>query len=259
MPAFAYARARDLAEAVRELAAPGARLHAGGTDLLGCLRDGVFGADKLVSLRRVPGLAGIRITRGGGLALGALTTIAEIAASPLVAERFPGLARAAADVASPQLRNQGTLGGNLCQRPRCWYFRGDFHCAKKGGDTCFALEGENRYHAILGGDPCHIVHPSDTAPMLVALGAEVSATGADGERAIPLAEFFQLPADHLAGENVLAPGEILTEVRVPPAPGWTSSYRKARERGAWDFALASVALAARCDGRRVAEIRVVLG
>lgn len=259
LPAFAYARPRNLAEAVRELASPGARLHAGGTDLLGCLRDGIFTAGKVVSLRKVTEGREITETSGGGLRLGALVPVAEIASSPLVRERFPGLARAAADVASPQLRHQGTLGGNLCQRPRCWYYRGDFHCLKKGGDLCYALDGENRYHAIFGGGPCFIVHPSDTAPMLLALDATLRLLGPDGERRLPLGEFFQLPSENLAGENALAPGELVAEVEIPAHSGWRSSYRKVRERGAWDFALASVALALRMEGQTVAEARVVLG
>lgn len=260
LPSFAYVRPRSTDEAVDQLQEEGAHLHAGGTDLLGCLRDGVFGASKVVSLSALDDLQGIRETAGGGLRLGALTTITEVAASPVVRDRHPGLAQAASEVASPQLRHQGTIGGNLCQRPRCWYFRGDFHCAKKGGELCYAVDGENRYHAIFGGGPCHIVHPSDTAPMLLALGASVKTVAPGGGRTIPLADFFQLPVDNLTGENVLERGEIVTEVWIPPsAVGLRSSYRKVRERGAWDFALTSVALALRLDGRKVEEANVVLG
>lgn len=259
LPSFDYVRARSTEEAVEELARPGTHAHAGGTDLLGCLRDQVFAADRLVSLSRLEELRGVRETAGGGLRIGALTTLTEIAENALVRERYPGLARAASDVASPQLRHQGTLGGNLCQRPRCWYFRGEFHCAKKGGETCYAVDGENRYHCIFGGGPCYIVHPSDTAPMLVALGASLRTAGPGGGRTVPLAEFFQLPADNLEGETVLGRGELVTDVLLPPSPGLRSSYRKVRERGAWDFALASVALAVRLDGRRVDATRVVLG
>ena len=178
LPDFAYIRARSKQEALDNLASGGAHVHAGGTNLVGCVRDQVYAVEKLVSISRLEERKGITRTGDGGLRIGALTTISEIAQSSMVQESYPGLAQAAGDVASPQLRNQGTLGGNLCQRPRCWYFRGDFHCAKKGGDMCYAVEGENRYHAIFGGDPCYIVHPSDTAPMLVALGAEVRVSGA---------------------------------------------------------------------------------
>jgi xanthine dehydrogenase YagS FAD-binding subunit len=247
-------------EALDHLGSDGARLHAGGTDLLGCLRDEVFTADKVVSISGLEELKGIVRTDDGGLRIGALTTISEIAESDEVAAGFAGLAQAARDVASPQLRNQGTLGGNLCQRPRCWYFRGEFHCAKKGGDLCYAVEGENRYHAIFGGDPCYIVHPSDTAPMLVALGASVKIADPGGERTVALESFFVLPDEELYKENVLQPGEMVTEIIVPPpASGLVSSYRKVRERGSWDFALASVALALRMSGKRVEEARVVLG
>jgi xanthine dehydrogenase YagS FAD-binding subunit len=257
---FSYVRVRSEEEAVERLSRPGARIHAGGTDLLGCLRDGVFAADTVVSISRLERLRGIARTDGGGLRIGALTTISEIAAHETVRADYPGLAGAAASVASPQLRNQGTLGGNLCQRPRCWYFRGEFDCAKKGGDFCFAANGENRYHAILGGGPCFIVHPSDTAPALIALGASIRLLGSDGVRELPLERFFVLPEQELRAENVLRRGEILTDVLLPaPAAGAHSSYRKVRERGAWDFALASVALALTLDSGRVSRARVVLG
>jgi xanthine dehydrogenase YagS FAD-binding subunit len=158
------------------------------------------------------------------------------------------------------LRNQGTIGGNLCQRPRCWYFRGEFDCAKKGGDMCYAVDGENRYHAILGGGPCYIVHPSDPAPMLSALGAELVLEGPDGRRRMLVEDFYQLPVDNLEGETVLEPGEIVTEVRIAaPGPGARSLYRKVRERRAWDFALASVALALDFDGATVRGGRVAFG
>jgi xanthine dehydrogenase YagS FAD-binding subunit len=260
LPDFAYARPTTLPEALRLLGGPGARPHAGGTDLLGCLRDGVFGADLLVSLGGLDELRGIRETRAGGLAIGALTSIAEIAASERVRNRYPALAEAAASVASPQLRNQGTLGGNLCQKPRCWYYRGSFDCLRRGGATCFAHEGENRLHCILGGGPCFAVHPSDTAPALIALGAHVQLAGAEATRTLPLESFYVPPSVDAERETVLARGEIVGAVELPPtAPGLLSSYRKVRVRGAWDFALASVALAVRFSGGFCSYARVVLG
>jgi xanthine dehydrogenase YagS FAD-binding subunit len=260
LPNFAYARPGSIQEAVNQLSSSGARVFAGGTDLLGCLRDNVFDAEKVVSLSNIEDLHGIRETSDGGLRIGAMTTVAEVAASELVQGRYAGLAQAAAEVASPQLRNQGTLGGNLCQRPRCWYFRGDFHCTKKGGDQCYALNGENHYHCIFGGSVCYIVYPSDTAPALIALGASVTITGRGGERTVPLEEFYILPEVDPEKETILEPGEIVTEVVLPPmGEGWRSSYRKVRERGSWDFALASVALAIRSEGGRAREARIVLG
>jgi len=259
LPNFSYLRPGTLDEAVRLAAAPGAHVHGGGTDLLGCLRDGVMAADTVVSLQGITELRGITATPDGGVRIGALATLSEVAASPLVRDAYRALAEGAAAAASPQLRNQGTLGGNLCQRPRCWYFRGEFHCARKGGEKCFAVEGENQFHCILGGETCFIVHPSDTAPALVALGAEARIAGPAGRRAVPLASFFVPPGEDFTRETVLAAGEILTEVVLPaPEASARSAYRKARARGAWDFALAGAAVAATLKGGAVASARVVL-
>ena len=257
LPAFAYVRPASLREAIQELGSPDARLHAGGTDLLGCLRDGVFTTKKLVAIGGLKELGGITVAADGTLRIGALATLAEIAGHPAIQSRLPALAQGAASAASPQLRNQGTLGGNLCQRPRCWYFRGDFACLRKGGDTCYAVEGENERHALFGSRACCMVHPSDTAPALIALDARVRIAGPEGTRTVPLESFFVLPATDPTRENVLAAGEILTEVLVPP-PGLRSLYRKARVRRAWDFALAGVALALHVTDGRVDRARVVL-
>jgi xanthine dehydrogenase YagS FAD-binding subunit len=157
------------------------------------------------------------------------------------------------------LRNQGTLGGNLCQRPRCWYFRGDFHCLRKGGDQCFAAAGQNQLHCIFGGYECFMVHPSDTAPALVALEAKVTVTGRRGTRQMPLAGFFVLPKTSLVKENVLEPGDVLTEVLLDaPQPGARSAYRKARERASFDFALAGAAIVLSMAEGKVKTARVVL-
>ncbi len=256
---FAYLRPKSLADACRQLRSPKARVHAGGTDLLGCLRDGVFGAEKLVSLGGLDKLRGIEKTANGGTRIGALTTIAEIAASGLIRQSYPSLARGAAEVASPQLRNQGTLGGNLCQKPRCWYYRGEFVCLRKGGDKCYAYDGENQYHCILGGSICFITHPSDTAPALVAYDAVIRLAGVKGSRGVPAGKFHILPEENVQKETVLAPDEIVTEVLLPPPrPGWRGSYRKVRARGSWDFALAGAALALKFRGDVVEEARVVL-
>lgn len=259
IPNFSYIRPDSLEEAVKQLQGPGARLHAGGTDLLPCLRDGVFGAQKLVSITAVKGLRGVKETGDGGLRIGALTTISEVAENALIKERYRALSQAAAAVASPQLRHQGTIGGNLCQKPRCWYYRGEFHCLRKGGAICYAVDGENQFHCIFGGKGCFIVHPSDTAPALVALAATVRTTGPAGGRTIAMADFFVLPAQNVRKETVLEPGEIVTEILLPRPPrGLRSSYRKVRARQAWDFALAGVALALNFNGRTVGSARVVL-
>jgi len=259
LPNFAYNRPKNLAEAVRQLASPEARAHAGGTDLIGCLRDRVFEASTLVSLSGVPELRGIRRGLDGGLVIGAMTTLAEVASNSDIVERYPTLAQGAAAAASPQLRNQGTLGGNICQRPRCWYFRGDFHCAHKGGEKCFAVEGENQYHCLFGGDVCFIVHPSDTASPLVALEAVVRIAGPDGARSVPAEKFFILPSTDYTRENVLKTGEVVTEIVLPAQTrGTRGTYRKVRARGSWDFALAGAALVATVADGNVESARIVL-
>jgi xanthine dehydrogenase YagS FAD-binding subunit len=241
---FAYVRARSLNDALKLAAEPGSRVHAGGTDLLGCLRDRVFEAQKVVSLSLLGELRGISSSSDGGLRIGALTTIAEIAAHDGIAQKYAALAQAASAVASPQLRNQGTIGGNLCQKPRCWYYRGDYACTRKGGDTCYAIDGENQYHAILGGSACWMVHPSDTAPALMALDARLRLVGPKGSRTLPLEKFFVLPEDDATKETVLEPGEIVAEGVLPAAStDQRSSYRKVRARAVWDFATVGLALA----------------
>jgi xanthine dehydrogenase YagS FAD-binding subunit len=256
---FSYQRAVSIKEAAEAAGRADARILAGGTDLLGCLRDGVFQANRLVSLNNIKELKGIRPQPRGGWRIGALTTLTEIAEHPQIRASYPVLAEAAASVATPQLRNQGTLGGNLCQRPRCWYFRGQFQCRRKGGDTCFAEAGESQYHGIFGASQCYIVHPSDTAPALVALDAKVNILGRRGTRLVPISSFFVLPKDSLVKENVLEPGEIVTEILLdaPPA-GARSTYRKVRERASFDFALAGAAIVLVIAEGKVKTARVVL-
>lgn len=256
---FSYLRAKSIKDALSGLSKSNARVHAGGTDLLGCLRDHVFTTDIVVSISGLKELKGIRVAPGGGLRIGALTTITEISENRVIRERYPALAQAAAEVASPQLRNQGTIGGNLCQKPRCWYYRGEFHCLRKGGDGCYAVEGENHYHCIFGGDGCYIVHPSDTAPALVAYRATVHIVGPAGMRKVSLDHFFVSPSNDLTKETVIETGEIVTEIVLPPPlTGLKSSYRKVRARRSWDFALAGVALALQMTGSKAKDVRIVL-
>ncbi len=258
IPNFTFVRPKSMKEAVDLLSKPGARAHAGGTDLLGCLRDEVFTAGKVVSLTGLSELKGIAPS-GAGLRIGALTTLAQVAGDPKVAATYRVLSEGAASAASPQLRNQGTLGGNLCQRPRCWYFRGEFHCLRKGGETCYAVDGENQFHALFGGGPCYIVHPSDTASPLIALEARFRIVGPSGTRTVDAESFFVLPDVDVQKENVLRPGEILTEVLVPaPLAGSRSTYLKVRSRGSWDFALAGAAVVLVVAGGKVTKARVVL-
>lgn len=257
---FDYVRAKSLKEALQHLSSKGSRVHAGGTDLLGCLRDGIFEAKKIVSLSRLNDLNGIREMKDGGLRIGSLTPLTEIADHKIVKERYPALAKGASEVASPQLRNQGTIGGNLCQKPRCWYYRGDFHCLRKGGNQCYAYKGENQYHCLFGsGKVCYVVHPSDTAPALVAYDATVRVTGPGGTKSVSVAKFHVLPGNDVEKETILKPNEIVTEILLPPSPqGLRSSYRKVRARQSWDFALVGVALSLKLKDGLVERSRVVM-
>jgi xanthine dehydrogenase YagS FAD-binding subunit len=238
------------------------KVMAGGQDLLGELKDHLVEPERLVDLKRLPGLDGIE-PEGDGLALGALATITAVEEDARIAKDYGAVAEAAASVASPQIRNVGTVGGNLCQRPRCWYYRNEQTvCLKRGGDECFSYGGMSKYNAILGGGPSYIVHPSDLATALVAHGAEVTLTGAGGERRLPLERFFTLPSEgDVLRENVLAQDEILTRVHLAPLPGsgWKSTYLKFKERSSYDWALAAVAMVLAFDGRVVREARIVLG
>jgi xanthine dehydrogenase YagS FAD-binding subunit len=259
LPKFTYARATSIDNALAILDDRPALIHAGGTDLLGCLREGIFRADTVVSLSAVKELEGVRPAADGSVRIGAMTSIADIAADNSIGQSYPALAQAAAVVASPQLRNQGTLGGNLCQKPRCWYYRGDFDCLRKGGEKCFAYEGRNEYHCIFGGDMCYIVHPSDIAPPLAALGAVCRISGPTSSRSVAVESFLVPATEDPRRETVLGVDEIVTEIVLPaPTPGLRSSYRKVRTRGSWDFALAGVALAIVFDGDTVRSARVFL-
>ncbi len=262
MKNFKLAEPKTLSQASALLARGNGRaaLLAGGTDLLGEIKEGIRLPETVVDLMTISGLSFIR-QDPAGLRLGALTAVAELAEDAAVGRLFPGLSQAARSVASPQLRRMGTLGGNLCQRPRCWYYRtAETVCRKKGGSKCFASNGRNRYHAVLGSGLCHIVYPSDLAPMLMALQARLTLFSAQGERTIPLAEFYALPSVNIQRENMLGQDEILKEVVVPlPGPGAKSAYLKFKERGAWDFALVSAAAAGTFSGRSASSLHLVMG
>jgi xanthine dehydrogenase YagS FAD-binding subunit len=237
------------------------KVMAGGQDLLGELKDYLIAPDKLVSLRSIAGLDALDVAADGAMKLGALVTLAALEHEPRVRSACTMIAEAAGSVGSVQIRNQGTLGGNLCQRPRCWYYRHEQAvCIKKGGAECYSYGGLSKYNAILGGGPSYIVHPSDLAPALVAAGANASIRGKKGERTLELERFFTLPSEgSVLRENVLAPDEIVTRVDVPAMSGWRSTYLKFRERSSYDFALAAVALALKLEGATIRGARLVLG
>jgi xanthine dehydrogenase YagS FAD-binding subunit len=262
MQPFEYIQPRSLQEASRLLAdAPTrARPIAGGTDLLSELKDGLVRPHRLVSLASLKSLQGISHTNGG-FRLGASATISQIAQSKELAETYPLIPQAASVTATPQIRNTGTLGGNLCQRPRCWYYRHPlFPCLKKGGKVCYAVNGYNKNLAILGGAGCYIVHPSDLAPALIAAGASIEIYGASGSRTLPLENFFANPRQHMTQENILGSGEFVAAVHLPtPLPRSRSVYLKARERQGEDFAMASVAALVSLDRDTITHARVILG
>lgn len=235
-------------------------LIAGGTDLLDELKSGVATAGLVVDLQTVAGLAGIAREKDG-LRIGAITKVVELAEDAGVAKDYPSLKQAAMSLATPQLRNVGTVGGNLCQRPRCWYYRDpQVVCRKKGGYNCFAFQGRNKYHGLFGGSGCFIVFPSDLAPALVSLGAKGTVGSPKGDKVMPLEQFYALPEVDVTRENVLEKGQFLKSVWVPaPKTGQKAAYVKLKERGTWDFALVSAAVAGVVKDGVFSEISIVMG
>ncbi len=263
MDKFSYINATSLKQVTSLLSDSGwgeVMLLAGGTDLLSELKEYIETPKTLINLKTLPGMDGIS-ENANGIKIGALTTVADIAMHPSIQQHYTVLAQAAASVATPQIRNVGTIGGNLCQRPRCWYYRDEtVNCIKKGGDLCYAVDGLSKYHAIFDGDPVYIVHPSDIAPALIALDASIKITGPEGDKTIKVEEFFTLPSDNPFRENVLQPNEIVVEIQIPkPKLNTKSYYLKAREKGAPDFALVSVAGVFEMAGRTCQIANIILG
>jgi xanthine dehydrogenase YagS FAD-binding subunit len=253
---FLYRRATSRDDAAQQLDDPGAMSLGGGTDLLVAIAEEIARPDVLVDLRAIPNSDEISETSDGGLRIGASARVATIAVNAIVRERFPALAQACEVVGTPALRHMGTIGGNLCQRPRCWYFRQNIPCLKNGGTHCPAVNGENQYLAILDGGPCHVVHPSDPAVALTALGASIEIASLGGARLVPIDEFYVLPTERLDRETVLTPGEFISAVVLDgDASGGIQHYHKLMQRDAWDFALVSVAGCARKNG----DVRIALG
>jgi len=261
MRSFRHINARSVREAISFLIkyGPEAKLVAGGSDILPLMKERIMTPEFLINLKTIPELRYIS-EESQGLRMGALTTLREVETDAMIRQRFPLLARVAAEVASPQIRNVGTIGGNLCQRPWCWYFRGAlFRCLRKGGNTCFAASGENKYHAIIDGGPCYIVHPSDMAIAFIALGAKIRLVSSSGERVIPLEEFFVGPKQNLLKENMLESDEIVTEIYIPkPQASLKSVYFKQRERRSWDHATVGLTAAIAFEEGICTHARIVL-
>jgi xanthine dehydrogenase YagS FAD-binding subunit len=236
----------------------GAAFKAGGVDLLDLMKDGIASPSRLVNIRQISGLDQIREDEDG-LRIGPLVTLTQIEEHAAIQKRYAALSEAASRIATPQIRNMATIGGNLVQRPRCWYFRSeDFHCRKKGGTHCFAQDGENDYHAIFDNRVCAIIHPSGMAVPLVALDGRVEITGKKGKREVALEKFFVSPVENVRRENILEPGELITAI-VVPATTDRNAYYKQGEKESFDWPLADVAVVLAMQGSRCSKASIVLG
>ncbi len=269
MKAFEWSSASTVDQAVKLLSEVSVeedtdtpRAMSGGQDLLTTMKERILTPKRVVNLKTIQGLDGIEPNPDGGVTIGALAKLHDIETNSFIVKNFPGLAEAAHSIATVPLRNQGTIGGNLCQRPRCWYFRlPHIVCLKKGGNVCYSEKGENKYNAILGGGPSFIVHPSDLATMLCALDATITINGPKGQRNVAIGKFFVLPSENPSYENVLDDAEIVTQIQIPASAfAARSTYLKFKERSSLDFAM--VAAAAAVDlapDQTVREARLVLG
>jgi xanthine dehydrogenase YagS FAD-binding subunit len=262
MDSFELITPANLATASKLLARRGNVALAGGIDTLDLLKQDIIEPRALINLKGVAGMDAIERDGAGGLRIGALVKLHEVAIFPDIHTRYTAISQAASTAATPQVRNVATIAGNLMQRPRCWYFRNpDVDCLKKGGLKCYAADGLNRYHAILGGGPSYIVHPSNLAPALIAFAAKVTIFGGEQSRTVDLEQFFVLPHTDVLRENTLQPGEIITEMILPPAlPGSSSIYLEAREKQSFDWPLVSVAVVIVTGvSHRVNQARIVIG
>jgi len=268
MKPFDYYKVASAAQALSLLSRhpQKAAILAGGSDLLGMMKDRIEGPKLkmphfLIDIKGIKELKAIKDQKTW-LKIGAAATLSDILASDLIAKKYPLLNRAAGQVGAPQIRNVGTLGGNLCQKPRCWYFRGPLFadCFRKGGNNCYAPGGENRYHALLGGANCFKVHPSDLAPALIALNARVEIASSKASRMVPMEKFYLGPDKQMMGETVLDPREMVLSVEIPnPAASGKGIFLKLKEREAFDFAVVSVAVNLSFKGGTVDQARIVFG
>jgi len=259
MQAFEYAAPTSVEAAVALLGAD-SQVLAGGTDLVSLMKEYVVSPKRIVSLKDVKSLGGIEYKSSSGLRLGATVTFQELVDSPVVARNYPALVQAAEGVSSPQVRSRGTVAGDLCQRPRCWYFRLGYGLLAQMEGKALVPDGDNRYHAILGNEgPAYFVNPSSLAPILIALGAKVRAQGPQGPREISLHNFFKTPKSADEREYDLQPNEIITDVAVPPPGGMRMAVYEVRQKDAIDWPLAAAAVAFKLSGGKVEDARVVLG
>jgi xanthine dehydrogenase YagS FAD-binding subunit len=260
--AFEYARPKSIQEAIKLLTGTeeGARALAGGTDLISLMKDGVSKSPRLVSLQHLNELKGISFRSESGLRLGASVTLDELMENAEVRQHYPALIQAAEGVRSPQIRSMGTVGGDLCQRPRCWYYRAGFGLLATYKGKPLVPDGDNRYHAILGNSgPAYFVSPSSLAPILIALDAKVRLHGPQGARELSVQEFFVTPKSDVESEHSLKPGEIVTEILLPHPGDVKMAVYEVRQKEALDWPLAAAAVVLKLDGGSVQSARVVLG
>jgi xanthine dehydrogenase YagS FAD-binding subunit len=260
MPAFELFQPATIEDALALLAQHGSEawVLAGGLDSFDWLKDRIKRPKVVVDLSQIKELTGVR-EAAGGLEIGAMTTLTDVVRNPLVRERYSILLEAAESAASPQIRNQGTIGGNVSQDTRCWYYRSGWKCYRAGGNVCFAdtPTAINREHAILGADRCVAVNPSDTAPALIALDAKMVIRSSRGERVVNAEDYFMTPAEDITRMTVLHPGDLLTAIRIPA--DWAGAqfyFEKIRDRQVWDFPLVNIASAAKFSGSSIQQIRI---
>ncbi|MGD0434940.1 MAG: xanthine dehydrogenase family protein subunit M [Bryobacteraceae bacterium] len=263
MPAFDLLQPTTAADAQNLLQQHGsdAWVLAGGLDSFDWLKDRIKKPKVVVDLSGVDELRGVRASSDGGVEIGAMTTLTEVVKNPIIKERFGLLSEGAELAASPQIRNQGTLGGNVSQDARCHYYRAGWPCYRAGGNICYAdtPEGRNREHAILGADRCVAVNPSDSAPALIALEAKFVIRSSKGERVVEAEDYFIGPGIDITRLNILKPGDLLTAIRIPAT--WAGAkfyFEKIRDRNVWDFALLNIAAAMKVSGGNIDAARIVV-
>jgi xanthine dehydrogenase YagS FAD-binding subunit len=259
MQAFEYATPTTKEQAVQALAASWGTTEvlAGGTDLLSLMKEYVSTPTRVVDLKGVKELYGVA-PKGGGLRIGALVTLDELAEHATVKKHYPALVDAALGVAAPQIRSRGTVGGDLCQRPRCWYYRAGYGLIAQADGKALVPNGENKYHAIFGGGPAHFVSASSLGPALIALDAKVTLFGPQGAREVAAADFFVVPRSNSERENALKPNEIVTEINIPAANGRSATY-EVRQRTVLDWPLVAASVHLALSGKTVRSARIVLG
>lgn len=272
MNRFEYSRASSVEEAIDMMNSKASDaiikknttpfvVKAGGTDLMDLIKEGIIEPGRVIDLRRIPGLDKITYQEKEGLKFGAMVTIAGLAEDEEVMKKYRAVHEAAAHTATPQIRNMGTMGGNLMQRPRCWYFRStEHHCRKKGGNICFAQVGQNQFHGIFNTAVCPCVHPSSIATALVAFDGKVELTGTKGKRVLPLAEFFVASEQDVTCENTAGSQEVITNILLPPVDDNTrSAYIKHGQRESYDWSIGDVAVVLKMKGKRCEDARIILG